>query len=137
MKVSNVMTKKVDMIGPDTTLAEVARRMRDDDVGSLPIADEDRLVGMITDRDIVIRALAAGKSPDQATVREAMSDRVLYCFEDQELDEIAHNMANNQVRRLPVLNRDKRLVGIISLGDLGAAGARGAAGEALGRIAAH
>lgn len=137
MKVSNVMTKKVDMIGPDTTLAEVARRMRDDDVGSLPIADEDRLVGMITDRDIVIRALAAGKSPDQATAREAMSDRVLYCFEDQELDEIAHNMANNQVRRLPVLNRDKRLVGIVSLGDLGASGAKGVAGEALGRIAAH
>jgi len=87
------------------------------DAGVLPVAQDDRLVGMITDRDIAVRAVAQGKSPD-TLVRDVMSPEVLYCFDDQEIKEITRNMGDVKVRRLPVVNRDKRLVGIISLGDL-------------------
>jgi len=87
------------------------------DAGALPVQDDDRLVGMITDRDIVVRAVAQGKSPD-TPVRDVMSREVLYCFDDQEIKDIARNMGEVKVRRLPVVNRDKRLVGIVSLGDL-------------------
>jgi len=83
----------------------------------LPVGQDDHLVGMITDRDIAIRAVALGKAPD-TPVREVMSQEVLYCFDDQELEDVARNMADIKVRRLPVLNRSKHLVGIISLGDL-------------------
>ncbi len=134
MQIKDVMTREVDLIGPTTTINEAARMMRDDDIGILPVAEADRLIGMITDRDIVVRAVAQGKDPGSTSVREAMSDRVLYCFEDQSTDEVAANMGEQQVRRLPVLNRDKRLVGIISLGDLSVGGAVGEAGEALENI---
>jgi CBS domain-containing protein len=87
------------------------------DCGALPVADKDSLIGMITDRDIAIRAIAAGKGP-KTLVREVMSEEVLYCFEDQELDEVSRNISDIKVRRLPVLDRDKRLVGILSLADM-------------------
>jgi CBS domain-containing protein len=103
------------------------------DVGVLPVGENDRLVGMITDRDIAIRGIANGKGP-KAKIRDVMSDEVLYCFEDQELDEVTHNMGHQQIRRLPVLNRDKRLVGIIALGDIALGrGGRGTA-KTLGAI---
>jgi CBS domain-containing protein len=117
MKVSQCMTRDVKIISPDQTIREAARMMADIDAGILPVGEDDRLVGMITDRDIAIRAVAEGKSPD-SKIREVMSDEVLYCFEDQELDEVAKNMGDEQIRRLPVVSRDKRLVGIVSLGDL-------------------
>lgn len=134
MKIQDVMTDDVDLIEANTTLAQAARLMRDDDIGVLPIAENDRLIGMITDRDIVLRAVAEGKDPSATPVREAMSKAVLYCFDDQSTEEVAANMGRNQVRRLPVLNRDKRLVGIVSLGDLSIGGAAGEAGEALEQI---
>lgn len=134
MKIRDVMTAGVDVIHPGAMLAEASRRMRDEDIGALPVGEGDRLIGMVTDRDIVCRAVAEGKDPDRTTVREAMSDQVLYCFEDQSTDEVADNMGENQVRRLPVVNRDKRLVGIVSLGDLSIRGARREAGSALGEI---
>jgi len=89
---------------------------------------------MVTDRDIVVRTIALGKDPAKTPVREAMSDQVLYCFEDQSTEEVSANMGENQVRRLPVVNRDKRLVGIVALGDLSSRGATKEAGSALGEI---
>ena len=91
--------------------------MAEIDAGSVPVSDNDRLVGMITDRDIAVRAVAQGKSPD-TKIGEVMSHEMLYCFEDEELEEVSRNMGDVKVRRMPVVNRDKRLVGIISLGDL-------------------
>src|SRR5687768_10962062 len=103
------------------------------DAGVLPVGENDRLVGMITDRDIAIRGVAEGKGPD-AKVRDVMTADVRYCFEDQDLEEVTRNMANIQVRRLPVVDRDKRLVGIVSLGDIATSREAEEAGEALSRI---
>lgn len=103
------------------------------DTGVLPVAENDRLVGMLTDRDVAIRAVAQGKGPD-TRVREIMSPEVCYCFADQELDEVAANMADIKVRRLPVVDRNKRLVGIVSLGDMSLAGADGPSGSAFRAI---
>lgn len=118
MLVHECMSNYVELGRPDMTLKEVACLMRDGDFGFLPIQENDKLIGTITDRDIVIRAVASGLSPDTTTVFEVMSKKVLYCFEDQTLEEVTRNLGENQVRRLPVLNRDKRLVGVLSLGDL-------------------
>jgi CBS domain-containing protein len=111
------MTRDVRLLSPDQTIREAASLMADIDVGSLPVGDNDRLVGMITDRDIVIRAVAQGKSAD-TKVSEVMSKEMLYCVDTDEIDDVARNMGKAQVRRLPVVNSDKRLVGIVSLGDL-------------------
>ena len=119
MQVSKVMTRDAECVRPDTTLQEAARKMRDLDVGPLPVCgDNDRLVGMITDRDITVRAVAEARDPRTTTVQDVMTPDVVYCFEDQDVQEAARLMRENQVRRLVVLNRDKRLVGIVSLGDL-------------------
>ncbi len=118
MFVRDCMTKNVKLTSPTTTATEAARIMRDGDFGMLPVGDGDRLVGMITDRDIAIRGVAEGKDPNTATVRDIMSTKVLYCYDDDDTTAVAKNMGENRVRRLPVLNREKRLVGIISLGDI-------------------
>jgi CBS domain-containing protein len=118
MKVSDVMTQGVECIPPDTTLQQAAIRMKALDVGSLPVCDNDRLVGMITDRDMTVRAVATGADPGRARVRDAMTPKIIYVFEDQDIKEAADLMKEKQIRRLPVLNRSKRLVGIVSLGDL-------------------
>jgi CBS domain-containing protein len=117
MRVSEAMTRDVRLATPDETIQDAARMMAEIDAGILPVREGDRLVGMITDRDIALRAVAAGKGP-QTPIREVMSPEVKYCYEDEDLDRVTHNMADIQVRRLPVLSRDKRLVGIISLGDV-------------------
>ncbi len=117
MRVSEAMTRDVRIANPGQSIREVAKIMDDIDAGSMPVGENDRLVGMITDRDIAIRAVAAGKGPD-TPVREVMSKDVKYVFDDEDLEHVAQNMADIQVRRLPVVNRDKRLVGIISLGDI-------------------
>ena len=133
MKISECMTRDVQLANPSDTIAEAARCMARIDAGILPVSDNDRLVGMITDRDIAIRAVAEGKGPD-AKVAEVMNAEVMYCFDDQEVDEVLNNMGDLQVRRMPVLNRDKRLVGIVSLGDLAANSHARPAGEALSDI---
>ncbi|HEX7117103.1 MAG TPA: CBS domain-containing protein [Steroidobacter sp.] len=134
MKVREAMTRDVRLIKPDQSIREAARAMAELDIGALPVEENDRLVGMITDRDITVRAVAQGLGPD-TPVREVMSPEVKYCFEDQSIDEVTENMGENRIRRLPVLNRDKRLVGILSLGDLAIdETAQDEAGEALGRI---
>jgi CBS domain-containing protein len=113
------MTSEVECTQPSATIREAAQRMRDLDVGILPVCGEnDRLAGMITDRDIAIRAVAGGFDPVKATVRDVMTPNVIYCFEDQDISEAAQLMQENQVRRLVVLNDEKRLVGVLSLGDL-------------------
>ena len=117
MKVSKIMSRDVTLLNPDQTICVAASLMAEIDAGALPVGENDRLVGMITDRDIVIRAVAQGKSAD-TKVADVMSKEVLYCFDTDEIDEVARNMGKARVRRLPVVNRDKRLVGIVSLGDL-------------------
>ena len=117
MRVSEAMTRDVRVANPGQSIREVAKIMGEIDAGVLPVGENDRLVGMITDRDIAIRAVARGKGPD-TPVRDVMSKEVKYCFEDEDLQHVAHNMGEIQVRRLPVVDRDKRLVGIVSLGDV-------------------
>jgi len=117
MKVKEAMCNDVQLIGPDQTIRDAALRMVEIDAGALPVAENDRLVGMITDRDIAVRAVAQGKSPD-TKVRDIMSGEVLYCFDDEDLTHVSRNMSDMKVRRLPVVNRDKRLVGVISVGDI-------------------
>jgi CBS domain-containing protein len=133
MKVSDVMTRDVRVANPNESLQEAAKVMAILDAGALPVGEDDRLVGMITDRDIAVRGIAKGIGPD-AKIRDVMTKEVKYCFEDQDVDEVTRNMGEIQVRRLPVVNRKKRLVGILSLGDV--AFERGGKGTAqtLGRI---
>jgi CBS domain-containing protein len=118
MKLREVMTPNVEVIRPDAPLQEAAALMKSLDVGSLPVCDGRRLQGMLTDRDITVRATAEGRDPRQTPVREVMSHDVIYCFDDQEVREAARLMEQRQIRRLPVLNRSKDLVGIVALGDL-------------------
>jgi CBS domain-containing protein len=117
MKVKELMTSEVELVAPNDSLHTAAKMMADLDTGALPVGENDRLVGMVTDRDIAVRAVARGLGPD-TKIREVMSSELMYCFDDDDLDDVAHNMGNVKVRRLPVLNRDKRLVGIISVSDL-------------------
>ena len=131
MQVKEIMSRSVDLVDPNTTVRDAAIKMRDDDVGALPVGENDRLVGMITDRDIVIRAVAENKAPPQTPVRDVMSEGICYCFEDDAVDAAARIMADRQVRRLPVLNRDKRLVGIVAMADIARSGARKAEMQAI------
>ena len=135
MKVSEIMTRDVCIARPDHTIEDVARMMLAIDAGLLPVGEDDTLVGTITDRDIAVRAVAEGKDPATTTVREAMSEGIRYCFEDQTVDEAADLMGREQIRRLPILNREKRLVGIVALGDLATRTlASRPAGEALSGV---
>jgi CBS domain-containing protein len=127
------MTPDVRVANPDETIQQAARLMASLDAGVLPVGENDRLVGMITDRDIAIRAIAEGKGPD-AKVRDVMTKDVKYCYEDQDVNEVTRDMADLQVRRLPVLNRDKRLVGIVSLGDIAISPDNERAADALSGI---
>jgi CBS domain-containing protein len=130
MKVNECMTRDVVVAEPGQTICEAAQKMAECDAGVLPVGENDRLVGMITDRDIALRAVARNLPPD-TLVRDVMSKEVLYCFEDEDISKVADNMAKQQVRRLPVLNRDKRLVGIISLGDLSQSADDATVGQAV------
>lgn len=129
MKIADCMTRNVKLAEPDMTLQEAARMMAQCDTGALPVGENDRLVGMLTDRDIAIRGVAHGLGP-AAKVRDAMSAEVRWCYEDEDAREALEHMASEQIRRMPVLSRSKRLMGIISLGDL-ADDNPGKSGEAL------
>jgi CBS domain-containing protein len=121
MYVNSCMSKDVRIASPDQPIREAARLMKEIDAGFLPVGENDRLVGMITDRDIAVRAVAEGKGPD-TSVRDVMTKEVHYCFEDEDLETVADQMSELQVRRLPVLNRNKRLIGIVSLSDISQTG---------------
>jgi CBS domain-containing protein len=118
MQLKDIMTRQVEVTSPEATIQQAAEQMRRLDVGPLPVCDGDRLIGMLTDRDITVRAVAEGSDPTTTIVREAMTPEIVYGFEDQDVQEAARLMEQYQIRRLPILNRDKRLVGIVSLGDL-------------------
>ena len=134
MRVNECMTRDVAIANPQETICDAAKMMAECDAGVLPVGENDRLVGVITDRDIAVRAVAEGHGPD-AKIRDVMSQEVRYCFEDDDVEEVLQNMGELQVRRLPVLSRDKRLVGIVSLSDLATNGASANAGKALTDIA--
>lgn len=119
MQVQEVMTRSVDLIDPNARIEDAAIRMRADNIGALPVGENDRLIGMVTDRDIAMRAVAERRSPGTTSVREVMSEGIFYCFDDDSLEHAAKLMSEHQVHRLPVVNRDKRLVGIVALADLG------------------
>ncbi len=130
MQIQEVMTTDVNCVAPDTPILEIARMMSEADIGSTPVVENERLVGMVTDRDIVVRALAAGGDVRVKTARDAMSPGVYYCFADETVESVLDNMGDRRIRRLPVVDRDERLVGIVSLGDLSLTGKNKAAGEA-------
>ena len=135
MKVNEIITHDPEVIRPETALIEAAQKMKSLDIGMLPVCDGDRLVGVITDRDITVRGVAQGSDPKTARVQEVMTPEVIYCFDDEDVKEAAKKMEEKQVRRLPVLNREKRLVGIVSLGDLAVrTGKEKLAGEVLERV---
>ncbi len=125
MKVSEVMTRQVETVDPTATLREAAQKMKNLDVGPMPVCNGDRLMGMLTDRDIVIRAVAEeGRDPRDVPVGSIMTPDVIYCFDDQDAEEAARIMQERQIRRILVLNRDKKLVGIVALADLATEGTR-------------
>ena len=135
MKVNEIITRDPQVIRPETALIEAAQKMKSLDIGMLPVCDGDRLVGVITDRDITVRGVAQGSDPKTARVQEVMTSEVIYCFDDEDVKEAAKKMEEKKVRRLPVLNREKRLVGIVSLGDLAVrTGKEKLAGEVLERV---
>jgi CBS domain-containing protein len=118
MQLRDVMTPNVEVVHPDAPIQEAAHVMRTIDVGSLPVYDGNKMHGMVTDRDITIRATAEGRDPRQTKVREVMSPSLVYCFADQPVEEAARLMEERQIRRLPILDRNQQLVGIVALGDL-------------------
>jgi len=133
MKVYDAMTPDVQLCTPEDTIKDAAEVMASLDVGILPVTEDERLVGMISDRDIAIRAIGLGRGPD-TRIREVMTRDVKCCFEDDDLESVSRNMGDIQVRRLPVLDRDKRLVGIISLGDIARSHAGDATAASLNQI---
>lgn len=132
--VKDVMSCDFKTIAPDATLKEAAEMMKDGDFGFIPVAENDRMIGMITDRDIVIRAICEGKDPQNEKVRSCMTPKTYYCYDDQEVGEVCDNMAEIKVRRFPVVNRDKRLVGIVSLGDVSQQATNAESGNAIQEI---
>lgn len=116
--ISEIMTRDVTVVAPTDSVQRAAELMRDLDVGSLPVCNGTKLVGMITDRDITLRSTAEGRTPGEVKVSDVMTDRVLWCFEDQTAGEVLQQMGDEQIRRIPVVSRDKELIGIVALGDL-------------------
>ena len=122
MKISEIMTRDPELIDPNASIRDAAKRMKNEDIGALPVGENDRLIGMVTDRDIAMRGVAEDRAPETTTVRDVMSEKIFYCFDDDDIEDAARCMAENQVRRLPILNRDKRLTGIVSLADIAQTG---------------
>lgn len=131
MRLSEIMSRDVEIVHPDDSIQMAARKMRDRGIGFLPVCDGDRLVGVLSDRDIAVRCLAEGKDPSKTVSREMASKPVITCFEDQEIGEAAQIMHDRQIRRLVILDRDKRMVGVVSLGDIATNSAEKISGQAL------
>ena len=136
MKVKDAMHKGAEWVSPDTPLTHVARKMKELDVGSIPVGENDRLVGMVTDRDIACRAVADGRDCDAVTAREVMTDGIIFCRDMEELDDALRIMEQKQIRRLPVINEQKRLVGMLSLGDVSQAAPHALTGEVTAAVSA-
>jgi CBS domain-containing protein len=137
MKVKDAMHEGVTWVPPDAAITELAVKMRDEGIGSIPVGENDRLIGMVTDRDIAIKALADGRDPATLTARDVMSGPILYCRSEEDLDDAVRIMEDNQVRRLPVIDENKRMIGILSLGDIASSTAREFSGEVVQAVAEH
>src|SRR5687767_5745939 len=133
-KIREIMTADARCVAPETKLTEAAKLMAELDVGALPVCSHDRLAGMVTDRDIAVRAIAHGRDPNQTTVRDVMTGGIVFIYEDEDVEEAARLFETKRIRRLPVLNREKRMVGIISLGDLAVNASTSLSGEALKEV---
>lgn len=134
MKINEIMTRNVQTVRPEESIREAAALMARIDSGALLVEENDRLVGMLTDRDIALRAVAEGLHGD-TPVRQIMSGNVCYCFEDEDVQHVAQNMADIQKRRLPVLSREKRLIGVVSLGNIASARSDRSSGTVLRGVA--
>jgi CBS domain-containing protein len=134
MKIKDIMSKNVEVVPPYAPLHEVAQKMQQRDCGCVIVVEDDRLIGMITDRDIALRCVAKSHDPVTTKAEDVMSPEILYCMDSDDADDVAQNMGENKVRRLPVLNTNKRLVGIITLGDLASHTNHELCGKVLGTI---
>ena len=137
MKVKEAMHNGVEWAAPQTPIPEIARRMRDLDIGAIPVGENDRLIGMVTDRDIACRAVANGADLGTLTARDVMSKGIFYCRDSEELEDAMRIMEQKQVRRLPVIDDQKRMVGILSLGDIAEATPHELSGEVVAAVSAH
>jgi predicted transcriptional regulator len=137
MKVKDAMHAGVTWVDPETRVGELARMMRDQDIGSIPIGENDRLVGMVTDRDIVCKGLADGKDMASLTARDVMSGPIIYCRAEEEIDDAVRIMEEHEIRRLPVINEDKRMVGMLSMGDIADCASRDLTAEVTRAVADH
>jgi len=137
MKVREAMHEGVEWVGPDTPLGELAHKMRDEDIGAIPIGDNDRLIGMVTDRDIVIRGFVDGRDISSLTARDVMTEGIIYCRANEELGDALRIMEDKKIRRLPVIDDNKRMVGILSMGDVSSAASHELAGELCSAVSAH
>jgi CBS domain-containing protein len=137
MKIKDAMHKNVEWVQPTTTVAALAKRMRDLDIGAIPIGENDRLVGMVTDRDITVRAVADGKDVTKLTARDVMSKGIVFCRDTEEIEDAVRIMEQKKIRRLPVLDEKKRMVGMLSLGDISHAASHEISGEMAAAVSAH
>lgn len=136
-KVSDAMHAGVHWVAPDTGLSEIARIMREKDIGAVPVGENDRLVGMVTDRDIAIRGFGDGRAPASLTARDIMSKPIIYCNANESVEDAIRLMEDRQIRRLPAIDENKRMVGMLSLGDISHCGHRELAAEVMGAVSSH
>ena len=137
MKVKDAMHKGAEWVAPDTAVSQVAKKMRELDVGSIPVGENDKLIGMVTDRDIICRAVANGKDLSKLTARDVMTKGIVYCRDTEELDDALRIMETKKVRRLPVINEQKRMVGMLSFGDVSHAVSHELSGELMAAVSEH
>jgi CBS domain-containing protein len=137
MKVKDAMHKKAEWVGPDTPVADIAKKMKDLDIGSIPVGENDRLIGMVTDRDITCRAVANGKDCSKLTARDVMTKGIVFCRDTEDLDDALRIMEQKKIRRLPVIDDKKRMVGMLSFGDVSRAAPYELAGELMAAVSAH
>jgi CBS domain-containing protein len=137
MKVKDVMHKGVSWVQPDTSLTAIAKIMKTEDIGAVPVGENDKLVGMVTDRDIICRGLGNGKKPEKLTAKDVMTKGITYCRENEEVDDAIRIMESKQIRRLPVIDKDKRMVGMLSIGDISHSLSQQMAGEVIRAVSAH
>lgn len=137
MRVKQIMHKGVEWVSPSTPVTTLAKKMLNLDVGAIPVGENDRLIGMVTDRDIALRALAGGKDPSKLTAKDVMTKGIIWCRDSDDVNEAARTMESKKVRRLPVIDEDKRMVGILSLGDISHAASQRTSAQVMKAVSAH
>ena len=137
MKVKDVMHKGAEWVEPNTSISKLATTMKKEDIGAIPVGENDKLIGMVTDRDITVRAVANGGDMSKLTARDVMSKGIIFCRDNEDLDDALRIMEDKKVRRLPVINEDKRMVGMLSIGDVADAASHELSGEVVAAVSAH